>query len=287
MKYFGYILLGAAAFLCSCSNDEPKQASGHVRLASLVAADNSMLTFSYDKQGRITRYDGVSDGLREKALYSYPTSDRIVVDYSATDTGNSSRTVTYHEEFSITSGKALSSEGTYEMSTGDEDDILMKSFRRDYAYNDFSQLIGVKHTEIYGSGDFDDPQSWNQPWTWVNHIDWDNGNIVEFDDFMGSSTPRRISKYSYFADKADGNAVVLPSILERYSGPLMRAGVFGTQPANLLASEIVRDKDGELLSNRRFDYDFADGLVKSYYETGYSPNSASSSKFFEVNWTSY
>ena len=99
----------------------------------------------------------------------------------------------------------------------------------------------------------------------MNHIDWDNGNIVEFDDFMGSSTPRRISKYSYFADKADGNAVVLPSILERYSEPLMRAGVFGAQPANLLASESVRDKDGELLSNRRFDYDFADGLVKSYY----------------------
>ena len=96
MKYFGYILLGAAAFLCSCSNDEPKQASGHVRLASIVAADNSMLTFSYDKQGRITRYDGVSDGLREKALYSYPSADRIVVNYSASDTGNSSRTVTYH-----------------------------------------------------------------------------------------------------------------------------------------------------------------------------------------------
>lgn len=112
-----------------------------------------------------------------------------------------------------------------------------------------------------------------------------DGNLKEFHDYQGHTATYQTRKYGYFSDVVE-YPIIMPVIINsEHHTPLVRQGIFGASPVNLVKAVTVSDGDGNLNFSRQYTYKFEDARIIGYTEsTSYSNTAFSNSIPYSVNW---
>ncbi len=261
---FFFVLAGVLPLLSCSDSDEPKP-SAAVRLSSITSDDYSgdNQYFVYDESGRITQWrDEYSDG-EFTADYSYPSESeiKVVSVYSSEYT-----TRTFSETIRLENGRAVRSDGTWEVVTSDGWGDINKTYRLEYGYDDSSHLVSIFHSEVYGIGDNISESAWDKPWEWTDYLTWEDGNLKSFQEAQGAQYTKYITEYSYSQEKAE-QAVIYPLVIFNYHIPLQMQGVFGQNPVNLIESSVRADRNGNEAISQSYDYTIKENRITEYWCT--------------------
>lgn len=274
------------AIISSCSdsdNDTPEYQKSTPLLTSIscddVAGGNQ--AFKYSESGKITEWSiKYSDNEYALARYSYPDDYTILVESEDVFFEN---TTNWTETIQLKNGRATKSEGTF-MRKQNENVLIMKSYRLEFAYEGGTHLTEVKHSEVVGLNT-DTPSVWDEAWSWENHLMWENGNLKEFENYQGKNVVSETTEYDYY-EHAAALSLINPVIINAlHHTPLLMQGIFGANSKNQMKSASVFDKDGNFCLSREYTYKCRnDGLIDDYVETTVHNTSASNSILYKVNW---
>lgn len=282
MKFLNYVMAVVSIGVCAGCDDKEDVAEVFMQPASITTeySNGTCQRFSYDEYGRITVYRLESE-YSIVADYSYPQDDVIYVE--STDEYYPFKRI-YTEKIYLENGRAVYSEGSFISMINDHSDI-QKTYRLYYKYDTANHLVSVKHAEVLGIGDNIRDDAWDNAWEWENYYIWEDGNLVEYQDYDGASYVKYAKKYAYYDDLL-GYPVISPvGIGFSHHDPLIMQGIFGSNPVNKLASvtNTGKDKWGNVISSDTYKYTYRyDGDMISGYNT---TNNADVSVSYNVEWT--
>lgn len=276
---FLFVLAGVLPLLSCSDSDEPKP-SATVRLESITSDDYSGddQYFVYDENGRITQWSYKDSDNEFTAAYSYPSESEIEV-LSVFSSQYTTRTFT--ESIRLENGRAVASDGTWEVVTSDGLGDINKTYRLEYGYDDSSHLVSIFHSEVVGIGDNISESAWNKPWEWTDYLIWEDGNLKSFQEAYGAQYTKYVTEYSYSQEKAE-RPVIYPLVIFDYHIPLQMQGVFGRNPKDLIETSVKSDRDGNEVVKESYDYTIEENRIVEYWCTR-SYGTPAPIQYF-VNW---
>lgn len=253
--------------LSSCSGSDEPDYPVFMQPISITSEDRygSIQTFEYDDYGRITSWIEQSNApgtpVINSAYYQYPDKNTIKV-FSKYNNGLSERY--YHETIRLENGRAIDSEGTFE-NVGDGIGSYQKTYRLSFEYDPANHLVVVKQSEVTGIGDKVSDDAWNKPWTWENYLIWENGNLVEYQDYHGNSYVTYRNKFEYYPTYTD-YPVINPVVTNAYHHvPLFMKGIFGENSKQLVKTKVHDDFTyGEIQDTYEYKYVMDGSKVTEY-----------------------
>ncbi len=285
------------SFLCSiflilagCSSKEEPVYPVFLQPSSIqsVNANANNQTFEYDEYGRIVSWNCTSNSTNDpssySAHYSYPDENTIKV--TAEEILPTEHRF-LEESIQLNNGRASKSEGTYmaTLHTEDWSKQLQKTYRLAFSYLPSNHLNVVAHSEVYGIGNDVEDNAWDKPMKWENYLIWENGNLQEFQDYQGGSTPYQSTQYDYSVE-AVSYPVVIPMVIKyAHHLPLCMQGVFGSNSVNLVKSASSFDNKGNLYFSQQYSYEFEQARICKYTETLFTSSVYSTPVTYTVNWT--
>lgn len=278
--------------LAGCSSKEEPVYPVFMQPSSIqsVDANANNQTFEYDEYGRIVSWNCTSNSTNDpssySAHYSYPDENTIKV--TAEEILPTEHRF-LEESIQLNNGRASKSEGTYMATIHTEDwsKQLQKTYRLAFDYLPSNHLNVVEHSEVYGMGDDIKDNAWDDAWTWENYLIWENGNLKEFQDYQGNSTPYQTTKFEYSVD-AVSYLMVIPMVIIKFAHhiPLCMQGVFGSNSVNLAKSASSFDHKGNLFLSRQYSYEVEGTHISKYTEVYNFLGSVFSDQVtYTVNWT--
>ncbi len=288
MKYLSLISSALVFFvLTSCSSNEEPTYPVFARPSSITttAGDGADQTFEYDEYGRIIAWsmheNDSASPTSYTARYSYPDGNTIRVE-SEEVFNNQKRC--FEETILLVNGRASKSEGTF-VAVIDEVFELRKTYRLEFDYDLSNHLNVVRHSEVFGIGDGIKSGAWDSAMTWENYLIWEDGNLKEYQDFQGNSSPYRITKYEY-SILAVAHPVIIPLVINSaHHMPLFMQGVFGPNSVNLVESSAIVDHNGEVCLSRQYAYEFDQACITGFVETISGNTAVARETSYKVRWT--
>lgn len=273
--------------LAACSSCEEPECPVVMQPASIqtVDATGDNQTFEYDDCGRIVSWECVSNNPNSStsysAHYSYPDENTIKV--TAEELWLNQKRV-FEETIQLQSGRASQSEGTFFLlQAGDVQ--ARKTYRLIFDYLPTNHLNAVEHLEVMGIGDEIKDSAWDNAWRWTNYLIWENGNLIEFQDFHGTSKSYQSTKYEYSA-YGGSYPVIIPIVINSiHHMPLCMQGVFGLNSVNLVKSASLFDDNANLIFSRQYSYEFENARISKYTETRLTNSASSTPVTYTVAWT--
>ncbi len=276
--------------LASCSSNEEPDFPVVMQPAAIqsAAVNATNQTFEYDEYGRIvywtTVYNDPTEPSYYSARYSYP--DKNTIEVSAEELlPNEHRII--KESIQLEKGRALRSEGTFMAAilTDECNTRMQKTYRLVFDYLPTNHLNTVEHFEVFGIGDDIRDNAWERPFKWENYLIWEDGNLKEFQNFQGNSTPYASTKYEY-SSEAVTYPVVIPMVIKyAHHLPLTMQGVFGSNSVNLVKSASSFDKNNNLYLTRQYSFEIDQARISKYTETTFTNSVYSNPVTYSVNWT--
>ncbi len=295
MKKFLFLAVVVSMLTAACSKekDTPIYSPTDYRIAE-IRSDNSLQTFSYDNDGRITRWQ-YSDGQPGNdrtitASFEYDTANRFI-------TISSQETITYlnssHEPVSATvrafeeklylneEGTALRAEGTFtETNPASSTVEMMKNYTADFNYDSTDHLTSIsiseKTTDTTG---WESENSLN----WTADLEWADGELTKYTEYINPSRPFITRTYTYYGgDSATYRPVAFMYILRSFYLPLQYQGVLGKNSESLIRKvEIDQSSYGHHTVSYSYDVSVSthDSFVEKYYE-----NWNGSETVYAISW---
>lgn len=263
-----YFCIVVFVILTSCSgNDEPDYPVV-MQPASIATNDTkgNNQTFEYDDYGRIVAWTLKSSSSSYSAHYSYPNDNAIQIKSEEIWNEWYEYKREFEETIQLTNGRASKSEGTFMQSVSGVCE-LQKTYRMEFEYDPSNHLVIVKHAEVVGIGDNIPHNAWNKPWSWENYLIWDDGNLKEFQDYLGNTTVYQTTKYDYSIEAAD-YPIITPGVINcNHHHPLLIQSIFGQNSANFVKSISRFDHFGNLNFACQYHYELEQARVIEFTET--------------------
>jgi hypothetical protein len=114
----------------------------------------------------------------------------------------------------------------------------------------------------------------------MNYLIWENGNLIEFQDYQGSSSTYQSTKYEYSENRVSYPVIIPLVINNAHHLPLYMQGVFGSNSVNLVKSATSFDNNDNLYLTRQYSYEFEQDRISKYTETVNS-----NPVTYTVNWS--
>ncbi|MDE7438475.1 MAG: hypothetical protein K2M93_08320 [Muribaculaceae bacterium] len=282
--------------LSACSSKDEPDYPVYMQPSSIQSADidANNQSFEYDDYGRIVSWsctsDSHSDAASYSALYSYPDANTIEVtaqEFISLQQHSFENTIQLKETIHLKNGRASNSEGTYNAVISNDAGTtqMQKTYRLVFDYLPTNHLNTVEHLEVFGIGDDVKDNDWDNAWRWMNYLIWENGNLKEFQDYQGNTTPYQSIKFEYTEDKVT-YPVIIPTVIKfHHHLPLIMKGVFGSNSVNLVKSALSFDHNDNLNLSRQYSYEFEDDRISKYTETFFINSIISNPITYNVSWT--
>jgi hypothetical protein len=280
LSILSYIFIYCILASCS-SNDEPDYPvfMQPLSIQSVDVRANNQ-TFEYDDYGRIVAWNCTPNNPYEadsySAQYSYPDENTIKV--TAEEVWLDQRRF-FEESIQLNNGRASKAEGTFIFSENGNQG-LRKTYRLIFDYLTTNHLNSVEHIEVVGIGDDLKDNAWDNAWRWMNYLIWENGNLIEFQDYQGSSSTYQSTKYEYSENRVSYPVIIPLVINNAHHLPLYMQGVFGSNSVNLVKSATSFDNNDNLYLTRQYSYEFEQDRISKYTETVNS-----NPVTYTVNWS--
>ncbi len=237
MRYVMLAIVFAGSILVSCSGKEEEVVSDDNLMVSMISgSDGSKEVFQYDYRGRVVRWEclsGEEDNVDYKVTYAYPSEDEVVIE--STSDMASIHLDDFKETLHLVDGRAAYCEGVFRSSLNlDGRSSFEKVYRVDFRYDADNHLVDIKHTEQYSENGTVIDIYYNTPWIWENHFVWEDGNLIRYDDYLGTTKVYYSTVYSY-SDIVATPCVKLPLVTYGHHLPLQTAGLFGVNSRNFVS----------------------------------------------------
>ena len=247
--------------LSSCSKSEEPTPDLFMQVSSIkLGGSSGSRQWSYDAYGRVVQYKAWEGSLHLDVEYTYVSDNLVKIHTEEIVEGqNGAYDVlnTYEEELHLDKGRADYCEGTVTLLTWDADPYE-KKYRNDFIYTMDNHLNVLKVTEwVKHDGEWND----DNVSTWENYYIWEDGNLVQIEDYSGKYAPERFYTYSYNSIKGVQNLLEIPMSYYQYY-PLQLKEMFGPLSSNLI-SEVNISGDDYFLSTS-YDYGLSNGRIVSY-----------------------
>lgn len=277
MKKLTFIAL-TSLVIVSCSKQDEPEPEIYYQVAEITNGSTQSQKMVYDEYGRVIEYVESYQEDIVKVTYSYPSDDLIIVhteDRRPHPFGGEDIVREYDDEISLEKGRITCCEGVFSSNeTGASP--FQKKYRQEFAYTGDNHINVVKWTEWNKRGD---DWAYDKPWTWENYYIWENGNLVEVEDYLGNSKPVYIYKYSYHSTAGVQNLVRVPFGRYQYY-PLQLKGYFGSMSKNLI-STFEMEQDGHMPYVKEYTCEIVENRITRFTE---SRNGVS--EVYDVAWTS-
>ena len=252
--------------LVSCSDkDEPStKPSAYDRLAAIIGTDYTE-KFLYDESGKITRWKLTSEDSQTQTNYSYPSSEEI---HLVTMNSTKDVAIDYDSRSIFDETLHIGKDGLIEYTDGIWTEYehlsptVKRRYRLEFVYDTSRQLVAITSSEWRPGGD-----EWEDtPWTWTNTLEWNDGKIVKYTDYLGNRRPNRVIEYSYFGTTAVSNYPEICSVLRKDYTPLQTAGLFGKRSQALVDRATTTWENGQT-SVTNYAYTFSTSATASWLES--------------------
>lgn len=271
------LLIFTAVCLVSCSNQDDPDPEIFSQVAEISNGHNTLSQkITYDSYGRVVEYSAFYPTESVSAKYTYTADNLINIhtqDVIFGQNGASDIVRMYEDELYLENGRASYCEG--EFTSNDTGSLYQKKYRHDFTYTTDNHLNTIKWTEWNKRGD---NWAYDKPWTWTNYYVWENGNLIEVEDFLGNSKPSYTYKYTYSTISQVRNIVPIQFGRFQYY-PLQLKGIFGLQPQNLIIG-MEQTTNGGASYKTDYKYKIEDGRIINYSVTQNGTSDA-----FSVVWT--
>lgn len=245
--------------ITSCSNQDEPKPTAFTQVSEISNGSTTSHNITYDEYGRVSKYTAVFSDESVNATYSYPADDIITIHTVCEQNGVNHILREYEDKIYLENGRASYCDGVFSM-TG-HDDMFQKKYRHEFIYTSDNHLNVIKWTEWNREGN---DWAYDKPLTWENYYIWENGNLVEVEDYNGNSTPTYTYNYS-FSD-IEGVQNIIAARLGRYQYyPLQLKEIFGAQSRNLISIE--KFKSNVLSYEIKYEYNIAASTIIRYLET--------------------
>ena len=257
------LLIFTAVCLVSCSNQDEPDPEIFSQVAEISNDHNTLSQkITYDSYGRVVEYSAFYPTESLSAKYTYTADNLINIhtqDVIFGQNGASDIVRVYEDELYLESGRASYCDGIFR--SNDVGSLYEKKYRHDFTYTTDNHLNVIKWTEWNKNGD---DWAYDKPWTWENFYVWENGDLIEVEDFSGKNKPFYTYKYSYSSMPDVQN--IIPIHYGRFQYyPLQLKGIFGLQPQNpIIGVEQIIDNGTTYKTD--YNYNIVDGKIVNYSE---------------------
>ena len=266
--------------LASCSDKEDPLPDVFSQVSEIKGTSQSQ-EITYDSYGRVVKYIESYPHEIITCTYSYSSDDLIKIhtEQVIQESDGNDRVDEYVDELFLNNGRADYCEGVF---SSNRKSIYQKKYRHEFVYMPDNHLNIVKCTEW----DWDKiALDWisDKPWSWENYYIWENGNLVEVEDYSGYKDKIAYTfKYSYSEVSGVQNIVRIHLCRYQYY-PLQLQGIFGSMPNNLI-SRCQTKQFNKTIREAAYSYDIKDKKISSYTESQYRESQTGTSETFSVSW---
>lgn len=266
--------------LASCSDKEDVSPDVFSQVSEIKGTSQSQ-EITYDSYGRVVKYVESYPHETITCTYSYPSDDLIKIhtEHLIQESQGYDRVDEYDDELFLNNGRADYCEGVF---SSNRKSIYPKKYRHEFVYMPDNHLNVVKWTEW----DWDKiTLDWiyDRPWSWESYYIWENGNLVEVEDYSGYKD-KVAYRFKYSYSEVSGVKNIVRIHLGRYQYyPLQLQGIFGSQ-SNSLISRSQTNEFNKTIRESAYSYDITDKKISSYTEFQYRESQNGTSETFSVSW---